>query len=220
MATALLMAAVLALGQADSASPPPAGAALAPAAQAAPTVSTTPTDVLEQPSTVRPFEMPAVAPAAPVPYVDATNAKVPVKVEDYHRSYEGPEDAVEAYYDAGVRQAFQAEEALHGGLDGLWTLSAADGAPLLLLEISDPGEAGGALGGAWRDLSRANDPSASGLIDALAREGRTVVVRIVLHEGGPAVTLRLTQAGEARWRGSMLDGAGASRPVVMERKSL
>jgi hypothetical protein len=215
------MAAALALGQADPAAPaPPGSTAAAPSQTSAPAVSTTAQDVLEQPSTVRPFEMPVAAPPGPVPYADASDAKIPVKVEDYHRSYEGPENAVEAYYDAGVRRAFEAEQALCGALDGMWTLTGADGAPLMQLAISDPGEGRGAAGGAWRDLSRANDPDATGLIDAVTREGRVIVIRMTLRAGGPAVTLRLTPGAEGRWRGTLAGGAAADRLVVMERKAL
>jgi hypothetical protein len=235
VSTALLLAAALALGQAETPAPASPASATQPAAAPTPvpavppaTVSTTAQDPLEVEPTVRPFEMPAIEPAAPVAYADASNPKIPVKVEDYHRSYEGPQDEVEAYYDAGVRQAYEAEQALHGPLDGMWTLSAVDGPPLLLLAISDPGGAAGpqgetqagALGGAWRDLSRANDPNASGLIDSVARDGRSVVMRIALHEGAPAATLRLTQGAEGRWRGLLVDGAGPGRAVVLERKGL
>ena len=234
--TALLLAAALALGQSEVA-PAPTAPAPAPAASvviptaarpanapaptqpAPPAVSTEPQDQLEPAPMVRPFEMPAAAPPAPVPYADATDPKTPVKVEDYQRSYEGPKDSVEAYYDAGVRGAFQAEQALHGGLDGMWILSAADGSPLLSLVISDPGEGQGRLGGAWRDLARPHDPAASGLIDDMVREGRTVIVHIRLRENAPAATLRLTQAGDGRWRGQLQD-AVAARAVVMERRGL
>jgi hypothetical protein len=163
--------------------------------------------------------MPDAAPPAPVPYADATDPKAPVKVEDYHRSYEGPKDSVEAYYDAGVRQAFQQEQALHGGLDGMWLLSAADGSPLLSLVIADPGEGQGTLGGAWRDLSRPRDPAASGLIDEMVRDGRGVTVRIRLREGAPPATLRLAPSADGRWRGQLQDGSQA-RAVILVRKAL
>jgi hypothetical protein len=200
-----------------AAAPPPSAQPVAPAP---PAVSTTPLDQLEPAPDVRPFEMPAIAPAGPVPYAALNKEmKAPVKVEDYHRSYEGPQDAVEASYDAGVRGAFAAEQALHGRLDGLWIVTATDGAPLLSLVISDPGGAGSQLGGAWRDLSRGPGPDASGLIEQLFRDGEGVVVRIRLSDAAPALTMHLTPSADGRWRGQLIE-AGKPRPVVMERKAL
>jgi hypothetical protein len=234
--TALLFAAALTLEQAAPApsvtSPTPAtqpqsiptaqAPAQAPSADAPPSppaVSTTPQDRLEPAPSVRPFEMPP-SPPAPGAYAAADpEPKTPVKVEDYHRSYEGPKDATEVYYDAGVKGAFAAEQALRGRLDGIWTVSAADGAPLLSLVISDPGGPDGVLGGAWRDLSRAPGPDSSGVIERMVREGEAVVVRIRPHEDGPTMTLRLQPAADGRWRGELLD-AGKARAVVMDRKAL
>jgi hypothetical protein len=164
--------------------------------------------------------MPAAPPTAPIPYAAAdADVKAPVKVEQYHRSYEGPKDSVEAYYDAGVQGAFAAEQALHGALDGMWVVSAADGAPLLSLVIADPGGPDARIGGAWRDLSPARGADATGLIDQMAREGEALVVRIRLREDAPALTLRLTPSADGRWRGQLMDG-GKARPVVMDRKAI
>jgi hypothetical protein len=203
--------------QAASPAPPqPAGAPPVPP----PAVSTSPLDQLEPQPSVRPFEMPATAHNGPVPYAAAdADVKAPVKVEDYHRSYEGPKDSTEAYYDAGVKGAFAADQALRGRLDGIWVVSAADGSPLLSLVISDPGGTEPQLGGAWRDLSRAPGPDSSGLIDQAFREGQGVVLRIRLSEASPALTLRLQPSTDGRWRGEILDG-GKTRPVVMDRKAL
>jgi hypothetical protein len=239
--TAFLMAAALAMAQAEATPPPapaapqasvvvptaqPAGAP-APAAPAAadpapgaPVVSTAPQDDLDSPPTVRPFEMPAEALPVPIPYEPAdAPVKTSVKVESYNRSYEGPQDAQEAYYEAGVNNAYQAEEALRGPLEGMWIVSTADGAPLLSLVISDPGRPDAPPGGAWRDLSRAHDPDASGLIDQVVVEGASVIVQIRLKPGAAPSTLRLTPAGDGRWRGLLLDG-GRTRPVLMDRKPI
>jgi hypothetical protein len=203
---------------AQPATQPPAAAQPA-AVVPPPAVSTTPLDQLQLQSSVRPFEMPASAPAGPVPYaaLDA-DVKAPVKVEDYHRTYEGPKDSTEAYYDAGVKGAFAAEQALHGRLDGIWIVSAADGSPLLSLVISDPGGAA-QLGGAWRDLTRGPGPESSGVIDQVVREGEAVIVRVRLSETAPALTLRLQPAADGRWRGQLYD-AGKARAVVMDRKAI
>jgi hypothetical protein len=197
-----------------------APAPIPPPAIPPPAVSTTPLDRLEPTPSVRPFEMPPMAPAGPVPSAAADpQPKTPVKVEDDHRSYEGPKDPTEAYYDAGVRGAFAAEQALFGRLDGIWIVSAADGSPLFSLVISDPGGADPQLGGAWRDLSRGPGPDSSGVIDQMLREGEYVIVRIRLNDTQPALTLRLQPAADGRWRGLIVDG-GKPRPVVMDRKAL
>lgn len=186
-----------------------------------PVVSTTPQNELDSPPSVRPFEMPTEPPPGPVPYAAAeAPVKNPVKVEEYNRTYEGPQDAEETYYEAGVKSAYEAEEALRGRLDGLWIVSAADGgAPLLSLVISDPGRPDAPPGGAWRDLSRAHDPDATGVIDQVVEEGPSVILQIRLKADAPPTTLRLTPSADGRWRGLMLDG-GQTRPVVMDRKSI
>lgn len=244
MATALFMAAALAMAQAQAAPPmPPWGAqasAEAPGAQPAtpssatqaaqpvppdPVVSTAPQDELDSPPTVRPFEMPAAALPASARYAagdapEKAPLQTPVKVEAYHRSYEGPRGSEEASYDAGVTRAYQAEQALRGRLEGMWIVSAAaDGAPLLSLVISDPGRPNAPPGGAWRDLSRDQAPDASGLIDQVVEEGPEVILQIRLRPGAAPTTLRLILSADGRWRG-LMQGGGASKPVVMDRKAI
>ena len=228
VATVLFMAAALAIAQAETPPAAPQPSVVVPTAQPvappAPVVSTKPQDDLDSPPTVRPFEMPAAAPATapagPIPYEPAYAAlKTPVKVEEYDRSYEAPQDADQASYEAGVKSAFEAEQALRGRLEGMWVVSAADGAPLLSLVISDPGRADSPPGGAWRDLSRAHDPDASGVIDQVVQEGGSVIVQIRLKADAPPATLRLTPSADGRWRGLLLDG-GQPRPVVMDRKPI
>jgi hypothetical protein len=219
----------VAVPTAQPVTPPPSPAqAVAPAPPYAPQsapqsadVSTTSQDDQDSAPTVRPYEMTATAaPPGPVPY-EAADASVntPVKVEDYNRSYEGPQDADETSYEAGVKGAFEAEQALRGRLEGMWIVSAADGAPLLSLVISDPGRPDTPPGGAWRDLSRAHDPDASGLIDQVMDNAGSVIVRIRLKADTPPETLRLTPSADGRWRGQLLDG-GVPKPVVMDRKAI
>lgn len=245
MTTALLMAAALAMAQTPPASPAassasvvvptaqpvtppsPAQAAPPPSASASPSaiVPTAPQDDLDATPAVRPFEMPEATPTGPVPYEAAdASANTPVKVEAYHRDYEGPQDAEEASYEAGVNSAFEAEQALRGRLEGMWIVSTADGAPLLSLVISDPGRPDAPPGGAWRDLARAHqpdaqEPDASGLIDQVVEEGASVILRIRLRADAPPTTLRLTPSADGHWRGLLLDG-GEPKPVVMDRKAI
>jgi hypothetical protein len=199
----------------------PAVAQPAPGATGAPVVSTAPQDDLDAAPSVRPYETADAPPAGPIPYEtpDAPAVKTSVKVEEYHRSYEGPQDAQEASYDAGVKGAFDAQQALRGRLEGMWIVSAADGAPLLSLVISDPGRPDAPPGGAWRDLSRAHDPDGSGLIDQMVEEGGSVIMQIRLKTDAPPATLRLTASADGRWRGLLLDG-GKPKPVVMDRKAI
>ena len=123
-----------------------------------------------------------------------------------------------------MKGAFEAEQALRGRLEGTWIVSAADGAPLLSLVISDPGRPDVPPGGAWRDLSRARDagahePDATGLIDQVMEDAGSVIVRIRLRADAPPETLRLTPSADGRWRGQLLDG-GKPKPVVMDRKAI
>jgi hypothetical protein len=201
---------------------PPATPARTPPPQTPPpppppaaTVSTEPQDVLEPAPGVRPFEMPAApaidaAEAAPPPPTAA-----PVRVEDYHRSYEGPKDPTQASYESGVRGAFAADQALRGALDGEWTVATAAGAPILSLLIADSGRPGDPLGGAWRDLAKPPGPDASGLINQVTREAGSLVVRIRAGEAN-ATVLRLTPLAPGRYRGEWQDQGGV-RPVVMDR---
>jgi len=233
--TALFMAAALATAPASPAAPPSAAgsaqaaqptpsapAAAAPIAAPAAVASTAPQDELDSATTVRPFEMPAAAePSGPVAYAPADDSavKTPVKVEEYHHSYEGPQDAEQASYEAGVKTAFEAEQALRGRLEGMWVVSADGGGPLLSLVISDPGRPDAPPGGAWRDLSRLHDPDASGLIDQVVEDGGSVIVQIRLKADTPPATLRLTPSADGRWRGLLLDG-GKPKTVVMDRKAI
>jgi hypothetical protein len=184
-------------------------------------VSTAPQDDLDAAPSVRPYETPEAAPAGPIPYETAEGpvVKTPVKVEEYHRNYEAPQDAREASYEAGVKSAFDAQQALRGRLEGMWIVSAADGAPLLSLVISDPGRADAPPGGARRDLSRAHDPDGSGLIEHVVEEGASVIMQIRLRADAPPATLRLKTSADGRWRGLLLDG-GKPKPVVMDRRAI
>lgn len=183
-------------------------------------VSTEPQAALEPEPRVRPFEMPPAPPAAPtIDPAHTPDVPAPVKVEDYQRSYEGPTDAIEAYYDTGVRRAFEAEQALHGALDGEWIVSTGAGSPLLSLVLVDSGKPNEPLAGAWRDLSKGPSPEASGLLEKVVRDSTALVVTFRSRDGAPPLTLRLSPGPGGRWRGLLQDETGA-RPVVMDRRGL
>jgi hypothetical protein len=166
---------------------------------------------------VRPFEMPAYAPVAPVPYAAPAAAAParPVTVEQYRGAYEAPKSAVDQYYEQGVRSHFQAEQAMMGALDGPWTVAGQDGAPLFNVILNDPG-GGAALEGAWRDVRAGKGAADAGVFDAVARE-RSSLVMSFRHDGaGSPAVLTLKPGPDGVWRGELQD-LGARQPVVMAR---
>lgn len=184
-----------------------------PAAQSLPPAPA-PMDTLAYRPTVRPFEMPAYSPVAPVPYSQPAPPATarPVTVEQYHGAYEAPKSATDQYYEQGVRSHFQAEEAMMGALDGQWTIAGQDGAPLLTVILNDPG-GGGPLEGAWRDLKTGK---AAGLLDAASRD-RAQLTLSFHRDGSPTpVTVTLRPGPGGGWSGEILDG-GTRQPVVMSR---
>lgn len=119
-----------------------------------------------------------------------------------------------AGYDARVKQSFAAAESFRGPLDGGWTLSAKDGAPLFAIRFS---ENQGRLEAAWRDLRRDGALNASGLVEAAERDGGRLTLRFA-----PAAGVRdaatLTATADGGWTGE-LDENGRKRPVTMRKTS-
>ena len=107
-----------------------------------------------------------------------------------------PEDQA---YDARLRSAMAAAQALRGPLEGGWIVSA-NGQDLYALELVDRN---GMVEGAWRDLRRIGALDASGFIaPAEWADGR-----LTLQLGARRVSLGLDRDGS--WRGVLQPAAGA-----------
>jgi hypothetical protein len=132
----------------------------------------------------------------------------PVDVGAYVGSYEvSPTDA-EVAYDQGVAQAEIDTDRLMGPLDGRWRVSAADGAPLMSLALTDRGQ-GRRVEGAWRRLDAPPETPLSGPAGPVATVGGKLVVPV---SGGE---LRLQPAGPG-WTGEWVQD-GRARPVTVSR---
>lgn len=197
----------------------PAPAATAPAAQPEPDgpAGNQPMDALTRRPVVRPFEMPAYGlPSAPIPYGQiAPLPGAPVEVDRYTRSYETAKDDREAFYDRGVKSHYEAEQALMGPLDGVWTISTASGQNLYRVIINEPGM-NTPLEAAWRDLRKPRGPSASGTVDLCARDGQALSIEFQEDDRVKRTSLRLRRASDGEWRGE-LDDQGRRETVVMTK---
>jgi hypothetical protein len=175
-----------------------------------------PLDTLVRAPVVRPFEMPAYAPHAPMAY-DAPPPKAPdtaVTVENYRHSYEGPDTEEQRYYQAGVESHFHMEQSMMGALDGLWTVTDRSGAPVVNVVLNDVGGAA-TVEGAWRD-PRAGGPNAMGVLDSVSRDRSSVTLTFHKPDGSGPTVLKLHPGAYGRWDGDIEDG-GARRQVVMNR---
>jgi hypothetical protein len=123
-----------------------------------------------------------------------------------------------------IRAAYQAAQNLQGPLDGRWRLSAADGDPLYVFQLTDPGHAPAprastpwnpAVEGAWRDLKRPG-ADGSGLLSAVDRDGATISIRFARREGDAPTVVVLHPTADGAWAGE-LSADGARRAVVMSR---
>ncbi|NEX92712.1 hypothetical protein [Caulobacter sp. 17J65-9] len=174
------------------------------------------TQPLYTPPAVRPFEMPAgVSYDPPGVQIDDPVTAQAVQLDAYARSYEGPKTVTEQVYDRGVRGAFESAQVRMGRLDGEWRVSGADGQPLMVLLLSDPG--GGEIDGAWRDLRAGPGTSASDLLDSVTRQGGELVIRFTPHGQTHPAELRLTTATDSRLVGSLHAGSGAVQRVTATR---
>lgn len=171
-----------------------------------------------QPPSVRPFEMPADLPSAPVPYaVDENIPDAPVTVEAYRRSYEGPPDGLERAYQAGIKRNFDAQQVRMGPLDGAWTVRTQGGAAFMALMLNDPGRADQEVEGAWRSLGVHGGQKRSGFLLSVGREGQTLVVRwYPSDDTGNITIMRLNPTSDGRWTGQVRAG-DVEFPVSMAR---
>ena len=131
-------------------------------------------------------------PSAPIPYTDYLSA------DDL---------------DTRIRGASAAAQTLQGPLDGRWSLTGPDGSRLYALLFVDNGRS--ALEGAWRDVTRGEGLSATGVIDDLRRDGGALSASFQPRPG-QAVSIRLNQMSDGSWSGD-LDQAGQRRAVRLLR---
>jgi hypothetical protein len=121
-----------------------------------------------------------------------------------------------ADYDAAIKSAFDAQQALYGPLDGGWVLTDRDGRALYSFEITDPGQKAGLAAGAWRDLARLAAIDGKGYFTGIDRRGERLVLRFREHPGWFAKVVVLKPAADGAWRGRLRAGLSL-RPVVMKR---
>lgn len=100
-------------------------------------------------------------------------------------------------YESRIRASLVSAQSFQGPLDGGWRLAGPSG-PLYDLQLVD--RSSGAVEGAWRDLRRPGALTASGLVEAVEREGEAVRLRF---DGGKVAVLRPRANGG--WAGD-LDG--------------
>ena len=122
-------------------------------------------------------------------------------------------------YEAGVRGAIARAQNLLGPLDGGWLVLHPTGAPMLRLQLVDPGFSGGRLEGVWSDL-RSGGPDSSGFLSGVSRLGTTVTIQFA-RPGAGASTLTLRPRAEGGYEGELVSieaGGGQTRtPVTMAR---
>ena len=124
---------------------------------------------------------------------------------------ETPPSVADLAYDSRLLASAAAAERFQGALDGGWTLSAEGGGDLYAFQLTDRREA---LEGAWRDLARAGQPGASGLVDELQRTPDRLVIRFTPSAQPPATVNLRPAAGALRGE---LDQAGRRTPVVLRK---
>lgn len=169
---------------------------------------------------IRPFEMNATVPPAPVPYAPGANDHIPdapVTVDAYRNSYEGPPSSVEKAYEAGVKRNFDAQQVRMGPMDGSWMVRTQSGAPFMALMLADRGRADSEIEGAWRSLGGRPGASHSGFLLSVGREGQTLVVRwYPSDDTGNINVMRLKPSPDGRWTGSVT-ARDVEFPVTMTR---
>ena len=114
-----------------------------------------------------------------------------------------PEDQA---YDARLRSAMAAAQALRGPLEGGWIMST-NGQDRYALELVDRN---GVVEGAWRDLRRAGALDASGFIAPTGWADGLLILQL----GESRVTLQEDQGGGLR---GVLQGAADAQEVSLRR---
>ena len=114
-------------------------------------------------------------------------------------------------YESRIRASVASAQSFQGPLDGGWTLAAADGGALYVLQLSDRGT--GVVEGAWRDPRRPGAIAATGLIDQVEAAGGTVTLRF--GDGSRVAVLRA--GADGGWVGELSEPEG-QRPVVLKKR--
>ena len=143
---------------------------------------------------------PPAQPKAPSPVAIVPGPPGP-HVEDPRKLPEAPPSAPDLAYDSRLLSSAASAEQFQGRLDGGWTL-AAKGRDLYALELVDKRDA---LEGAWRDLRRAGDPAASGVLDNIERLPSGLILRFTPTGQAPvSVALGRDLRGELQQGGKQV----------------
>jgi len=122
-------------------------------------------------------------------------------------------------YEDGVRGAISRAQTLLGPLDGAWVVTNLADAPLLRLQLVDPGFARGAIEGVWADQN-AVGPDSRGFFSDISRAGTTVTLQFA-RPGEGTSTLTLQVRPEGGYAGELVSaeiGRPETRtPVTMMR---
>ncbi len=175
-----------------------------------------PLDNLVRAPVVRPFEMPAYAPRAPMTYdapppVPTTQS---VTVENYRHSYEGPETEEQRFYQSGISSHFHIEQSMLGPMDGVWVVSDRAGRAIFSVVLNDVN--GSQMEGAWRDR-RESGPFAMGVLNTVTHDRSKLTLTFHKPTMAYPSVLRLKLQADGRWSGEIDDG-GAQQSVVMNRQ--
>ena len=175
----------------------------------------------ETPSTETDEEAAAHAPAdgtmAPAPdWVVAAPpvTRTGVTIDAYDRRVEGPRTWEDQAYDATVLNGAALAQSRQGPLDGGWTVSSADGAALLSLELADRGEG---VEGVWRDLTAGQGVRRWGFVTPAAPEGGRTTLRLWGADASAPMSVTVEPTVDGSWRGSITRD-GVTAPVLLRRK--
>ena len=178
-------------------------------------VPTAPPPATQAPAAPTPASPPADQPTTTTP----TTTPPPPDSQAEEPQTAQPPDALgqgkqaQQLWEARVHAAYDDAEARQGPLDGRWQLTGADGDPLFVLVLSDPG--GANIVGAWRDMRRTPRAQDSGFLTGGARTADGVDVRFT-EPGQSETVLQLRPTADGRWGGELTE-SGAVRSVVLSR---
>ena len=161
-------------------------------------------------------EGPASAPFFPPPQL----ARTGVTIDAYDRSVEARWGGDDPFYTGTIRGGAAIAQSRQGPLDGGWTVTAADGAALFVLQLADEGL--GMVEGAWRDAAGGRPggvrPDASGFIALASREPGRAVLRFLEPGAATPTVISIAPAPDGSWRGEAVRGTAPPAPVVMRRR--
>ena len=138
-----------------------------------------------------------------------------ITIDAYDRRIEGWRSPDDEAYEATVLGGAAVAESRRGPLEGRWTVTAADGAPLFGFVIVDPGT--GAVEGAWRDLAADGALRRSGFIALIWRDAAQTTFRFLEPGASAPTVLTLEPALDGSWLGQ-ITREGVTAPVVMRRR--